>query len=294
MKKAILTTLILSLLLTALTACGAQAQQPQAQQPEPTPQENQTEPPKPVQLSEAEKAEISQEELEAIFENVYTTASENHPEDWSLDFQISDEVGKISKAIPEDKKAPANMREIYIEWRSAQLPSMDQGQEITAEPETESDIENDYSFNECNETVYAISAVNLRSGPGTEFEKVGGLKTGESVTRVGIGFGDCEGWSLVKLSDGSIVYVSSNYISTTKPAPKQANKPSGSQNSGGTTQSSSQNSDSQSNSGNSGGSQQSDNGGRSSLMDSDPIIPLTIEEMRESQRETKYKVAGTE
>lgn len=126
MKKILFSALILSLLLATLTACGAEAQQ--ATEPEPTPK---IEEPKPEPLAAPEKAEISREELEPIFEQVYTEASENHPEDWSIDFQITDEIGKITKAIPEDKKAPANLREIYIEWRAAKT------EPDTAEPEPE-------------------------------------------------------------------------------------------------------------------------------------------------------------
>lgn len=130
MKKILFSALILSLLLATLTACGAEAQQPTT--PEPTPEIEQSEPvAKPEPLAAPEKAEISQEELEPIFEQVYTEASENHPEDWSVDFQITDEIGKITKAIPDDKKAPANLREIYIEWRTAKT------EPDTAEPEPE-------------------------------------------------------------------------------------------------------------------------------------------------------------
>ena len=114
MKKILFSALILSLLLATLTACGAEAKQPTT--PEPAPK---IEEPKPEPLAAPEKNEISQEELEPIFETVFTEASENHPEDWSIDFQITDEIGKITKAIPDDKKAPANLREIYIEWRAA-------------------------------------------------------------------------------------------------------------------------------------------------------------------------------
>lgn len=93
-------------------------------------------------------------------------------------------------------------------------------------------------FTDCNETVYATGTVNLRNGAGTSFEKVGSLNTGDSVTRTGIAITgtEAEGWSRIQLSDGSTVYVSNKYISTTKPAPQQqqqqTSKPSG----GGTTQ----------------------------------------------------------
>ena len=84
-------------------------------------------------------------------------------------------------------------------------------------------------FTEVNETVYATGTVNLRSGPSTAHDKVGSLNKSDSVTRVGIGTADAEGWSRIQLSDGSIVYVSNKYLSTTKPVAQQP--------SGGSTQS---------------------------------------------------------
>lgn len=84
-------------------------------------------------------------------------------------------------------------------------------------------------FTEVNETVYATETVNLRSGPSTAHDKVGSLNKSDSVTRVGIGTAEAEGWSRIQLSDGSLVYVSNKYLSTTKPVAQQP--------SGGSTQS---------------------------------------------------------
>lgn len=79
-------------------------------------------------------------------------------------------------------------------------------------------------FTEVSETVYATGTVNLRNGPGIENEKVGSLNRGDSTTRIGVGIKDteAEGWSLIKLSDGSIVYVSNKYLSTSKPVAKSS------------------------------------------------------------------------
>lgn len=85
----------------------------------------------------------------------------------------------------------------------------------------ESDLEAVDPFTEVNETVYATGTVNLRSGPSTAHDKVGSLNKSDSVTRVGIGTADAEGWSRIQLSDGSIVYVSNKYLSTTKPVVQQ-------------------------------------------------------------------------
>ena len=86
-------------------------------------------------------------------------------------------------------------------------------------------------FTEVNETVYATGTVNLRSGPSTAHDKVGSLNKSDSVTRVGIGTADAEGWSRIQLSDGSLVYVSNKYLSTTKPVvqQQQTSKPSNGQ-----------------------------------------------------------------
>ena len=85
----------------------------------------------------------------------------------------------------------------------------------------ESDLEEVDPFTEVNETVYATGTVNLRSGPSTAHDKVGSLNKSDSVTRVGIGTADAEGWSRIQLSDGSLVYVSNKYLSTTKPVVQQ-------------------------------------------------------------------------
>ena len=93
----------------------------------------------------------------------------------------------------------------------------------------ESDLEEVDPFTEVNETVYATGTVNLRSGPSTAHDKVGSLNKSDSVTRVGIGTAEAEGWSRIQLSDGSLVYVSNKYLSTTKPVvqQQQTSKPSG-------------------------------------------------------------------
>lgn len=85
------------------------------------------------------------------------------------------------------------------------------------------------TFTEVNETLYVISDVNIRKGPGTNYEKVGKLKVGESITRIGVGD---NGWSKV-MYNGEEAYISSNYLSKTKPeepkveeTPKEDNKPS--------------------------------------------------------------------
>lgn len=117
MKRRIVSMAFLTGVLFMCVACSANASTPELP-PENNVEVEETVKTEPLAQSNEELPEISLEELEAIFEDVYTAASGNHPEDWSVDFQITDEIGKINKAIPDDKKAPSDLRVIYIEWRT--------------------------------------------------------------------------------------------------------------------------------------------------------------------------------
>lgn len=87
-------------------------------------------------------------------------------------------------------------------------------------------------FTSVNETVYATSTVNIREGFSADTDKVGSLGKGQSIKRVGIGTGDAEGWSEVEFN-GQTAYISSDYLSLTKPAAQSSGNNSGSQTSQG-------------------------------------------------------------
>ena len=78
-------------------------------------------------------------------------------------------------------------------------------------------------FTEVNETVYATTSVNVRASCSADSDKVGGLSAGASATRTGIGD---NGWSRIVYGD-SVAYVSSDYLTTTKPSTgsSQTSKP---------------------------------------------------------------------
>ena len=227
MKKGIKTLAMLSMLLAVCVACSANATTEAPENNAPVGQVAE-----PAELSEKEKAEITQDALYAIFEDVYSTEHGKHPGDWSVDFQITDEIGKVNKAIPEDVKAPDDVRAQYTEWRAARVET-----DSTTVP-AEATPEQSYTFDEVYEAVYATSQVNIRSGPGVDYGKVGSLGRGEGITRTGIGTGDYSKWSRVEFSDGTIAYIASSYLSTSKPV---ANTPKSqtqtSSNNGGSSQS---------------------------------------------------------
>ena len=134
-----------------------------------------------------------------------------------------------STSTPEPIATPEPIKDATPEPEPEQTPAAPVETEDTQPPEeTESQEDEVQLFTEVNETVYATGTVNLRSGPSTAHDKVGSLNKSDSVTRVGIGTADAEGWSRIQLSDGSIVYVSNKYLSTTKPVvqQQQTSKPS--------------------------------------------------------------------
>lgn len=65
-----------------------------------------------------------------------------------------------------------------------------------------------------NETVWANTNANLRSGPGTNYSIVGGLDYSESATRVAV---TDNGWSKITYGEGT-AYISSSLVQTTEVA----------------------------------------------------------------------------
>lgn len=62
-------------------------------------------------------------------------------------------------------------------------------------------------------TLYATAALNVRSGPGTGYSKMGSVSKGTKVTQLS----RKGSWSKIKLDDGSTGYVMSSYLSASKP-----------------------------------------------------------------------------
>lgn len=73
------------------------------------------------------------------------------------------------------------------------------------------------SFKDVNDTMYAIQGCNVRKGPSTNTDKIGGLEKGQSVARTGT---SDDGWSRIKFKDG-IGYVATRLLSSDKPDIKE-------------------------------------------------------------------------
>ena len=83
--------------------------------------------------------------------------------------------------------------------------------EETIPPETAP--KDDPNVEVVDETVYAISEVNVRSGPGFNHRVIGKLQGGDSVKRTGIGK---HGWSRITY-EGQTAYVANNYVTPDSP-----------------------------------------------------------------------------
>ena len=69
-------------------------------------------------------------------------------------------------------------------------------------------------------TMYATTNANLRSGPGTDYDKVGSLTYAQEIVCNGkVADGDKE-WLVLKTEDGSTQMVSAKLVSRTKPQPQ--------------------------------------------------------------------------
>ena len=131
------------------------------------------------------------------------------PEDTSEDLEDT-EIGVVDNIGTLDEETGPEGAEQVGEVGETEAPE-------TPEVETPVEAEPTYSFTSVNETVYATSTVNIREGFSADTDKVGSLGKGQSIKRVGIGTGDAEGWSQVEFN-GQTAYISSEYLSTVKPA----------------------------------------------------------------------------
>lgn len=215
MKKALFIGISAALILLALSACGDTASAPKQEETEPVETVTQEPTAEPVEdIAPVELPAVTSDELLPLFEEAYSLYKEDETGAGYAMELMSIEGGAMALG----KQLPSDYEEQYKVWRDAQqTPS-------TSAP-----------FTEVDETVYATGTVNIRAGYSADSDKLGSLSTGSSVTRTGIGTEEADGWSRVSLSDGTVAYISSQYLSTTKPStPSGGSKPSG--NSQGSTQ----------------------------------------------------------
>lgn len=178
-------------------------------------------------FSRDEMAEIMHDNPELVIEYV-----EPKPDEKIGRYQVEtfeniedpedEEIGVIENIGALDDEEAADPEEV----EPAQVEQQETQQEAQQE-QVEAPAPLPYSFVEIRETVFATTTVNIRENFNTNSNKVGALAKGQSIVRIGLGQGTAEGWSKVEFN-GSVAYISSDYLSTTKPAtPPNSTRPSG-------------------------------------------------------------------
>ena len=171
--------------------------------------------------------------------------SNDNAADKSQDTSTPEVSQSVESSTPEITAAPEQTTQTAPETTSVPESVSTPDQADTSEPKEAESL-----FTETDETMYATTTVNVRSSYSTNSDKLGSLTKAQSVTRTGIGTGDAAGWSRIEFN-GKVAYVSSDYLSATKP---QVSTGSNSGNSSGQTSKPSSKPSTGGNSGSSGGS----------------------------------------
>ena len=157
--------------------------------------------------------------------------SNDNAADNSQDTSTPAVTQSVESSTPEVTPTPEQTTQTAPETTSVPESVSTPDQVDTSDPKEAESL-----FTETDETMYATTTVNVRSSYSTNSDKLGSLTKAQSVTRTGIGTGDAAGWSRIEFN-GKVAYVSSDYLSATKPQ-VSVSKPSTDNSSSGSTQTS--------------------------------------------------------
>lgn len=137
--------------------------------------------------------------------------SNDNAADNSQDTSTPAVTQSVESSTPEVTPTPEQTTQTAPETTSVPESVSTPDQVDTSDPKEAESL-----FTETDETMYATTTVNVRSSYSTNSDKLGSLTKAQSVTRTGIGTGDAAGWSRIEFN-GKVAYVSSDYLSATKP-----------------------------------------------------------------------------
>ena len=122
-------------------------------------------------------------------------------------------VVKFDSNVMSETDFVRNSEEI-AETASTPETSTEENSEAVSEPDSEAVVEPEFTVTEVTATKYATQSVNVRSGPSTDYDKIGGLTTNQEVQVIS----RCNetGWYKFIWTDGSEAYVSDKYLSDSK------------------------------------------------------------------------------
>lgn len=154
---------------------------------------------------------VEKEEDEATEE----TAPE--PEENTESDEIEDETDNDTSESVEDEE-PQENTELEAENEDVTVSKPDEPEETVTEPEEVGEETFNFdNYNFVTAYVYNTNLVNVRSGPGTNYSKVGTLEYGTEISAAYYS----DGWCVVN-NDGTPVYICSQYLTKTKPEEKTA------------------------------------------------------------------------
>lgn len=185
MKKKIFSILLVVVMTLAMVACGTQ----------------ETTNDVPVSTETIEATVESDENSEAVSETEQATEAP------------VDEVVETVDETVESESSEATSETENSEAVSTPETSTEENSEAVSESDSEAVVEPEFTVTELNATKYATQSVNVRSGPSTDYDKIGSLSTNQEITVNGVC--DQTGWFRFDLN-GTVAFVSNRYVSDEK------------------------------------------------------------------------------
>ena len=123
-------------------------------------------------------------------------------------------VVKFDSNVMSETDFVRNSEEIAENSEAVSTPetSTEENSEAVSEPDSEAVVEPEFTVTEVTATKYATQSVNVRSGPSTDYDKIGGLTTNQEVQVTGQAN---TGWWRIQYNGGE-AYVSDKYLADEK------------------------------------------------------------------------------
>lgn len=148
-------------------------------------------------------------------EEVSEDTSLNTPSDNKSNEEASEETSSEEESSAEETSEETSSE-------VSEEPSEEASEEKTEEPSEEKSEEPAYTVEDMDATMYAQRSVNVRKGPSTDYEKIGGLNQNDEVHVTGKA---STGWYRIDYK-GSVGFVANSYLGNDKVvAPPPTEKP---------------------------------------------------------------------
>ena len=180
MKKRIYSILMVVVMTIALVACGTAQSSPDS------------------------------EAVETVKEVVESADTENSEAVSETEQATEAPVDEVVETV--DETVESESSEATSETESDEVASTPDSEAVESEASKPETSEPEFTVTELNATKYATQSVNVRSGPSTDYDKIGGLTTNQEVQVTGQA---STGWWRIQYN-GSEAYVSDKYLSDEK------------------------------------------------------------------------------